>query len=51
MQTSLSITVVYTFDGEYYYIAIDKKTKREPSKPERLKGVKNIQANTNVAYL
>jgi PPOX class probable F420-dependent enzyme len=45
------IPVVFTFDGEHYYIPIDKKTKREPSKPERLKRVKNIQANPNVALL
>jgi hypothetical protein len=42
----LVLSVVFTFDGEYYYIPIDnKKTKREPSKPERVKRVKNIQAN------
>jgi nitroimidazol reductase NimA-like FMN-containing flavoprotein (pyridoxamine 5'-phosphate oxidase superfamily) len=43
------VPVVFAFDGEHYYIPIDKKTKQEPSKPERLKRVKNIQANPNVA--
>jgi PPOX class probable F420-dependent enzyme len=45
------VPVVFTFDGENYYIPIDKKTKREPSKPEGLKRVKNIQVNPNVALL
>ena len=38
------IPVVFTFDGEHYYIPIDKKTKREPSKPEKLR-VKNIHSS------
>jgi PPOX class probable F420-dependent enzyme len=45
------VPVVFAFDGEHYYIPIDKKTKQDPSKPERLKRVKNIQANPNVALL
>jgi PPOX class probable F420-dependent enzyme len=45
------VPVVFAFDGEYYYIPIDKKTKQEPSKPEKLKRVKNIQTNPNIALL
>ena len=45
------VPVVFAFDGEHYYIPIDKKTKQEPSKPEKLKGVKNIQTNPNTALL
>jgi PPOX class probable F420-dependent enzyme len=45
------VPVVFAFDGEYYYIPIDAKTKQEPSKPEKLKRVKNIQTNPNIALL
>jgi PPOX class probable F420-dependent enzyme len=45
------VPVVFAFDGERYYIPIDKKTKQEPSKPEKLKRVKNIQTNPNIALL
>ena len=45
------VPVVFAFDGEHYYIPIDKKTKQEPSKPEKLKRVKNIQTNPNTALL
>ena len=31
------VPVVFAFDGEHYYIPIDKKTKQEPSKSEKLK--------------
>ncbi len=43
------IPVVFVYDNDYYFIPIDKKTKR--SKPENLKRVKNIQQNPNVALL
>jgi PPOX class probable F420-dependent enzyme len=43
------IPVVFVFDNDYYFIPIDKKTKR--SGPENLKRVKNIQQNPNVALL
>ena len=45
------VPVVFAFDGEHYYIPIDKKTKQEPSRPEKLKRVKNIQKNPNIALL
>jgi PPOX class probable F420-dependent enzyme len=45
------VPVVFAFDGEQYYIPIDKKTKQESSKPEKLKRVKNIQTNPNIALL
>jgi PPOX class probable F420-dependent enzyme len=43
------IPVVFVIDNDYYFIPIDKKTKR--SKPENLKRTKNIQQNPNVALL
>lgn len=43
------VSVVFIFDGKYYYIPIDEKAKR--SKLENLKRVKNIQANPKVALL
>ena len=45
------VPVVFVYDGEHYYIPIDKKTKQKPSEPEKLKRVKNIQANPNIALL
>lgn len=45
------VPVVFAFDGVYFYIPIDEKTKQEPSKPEKLKRVKNIQTNPNIALL
>jgi PPOX class probable F420-dependent enzyme len=45
------IPVVFAYDEEHYYIPIDEKTKQRPSKPEKLKRVKNIQANPNIALL
>lgn len=45
------VPVVFVYDDDdYYYIPIDRKTKQS-SKPERLKRVKNIEANPNVALL
>ena len=43
------VPVVFIYDGNNFYIPIDKKAKR--SKPENLKRVKNIQTNPNVALL
>jgi PPOX class probable F420-dependent enzyme len=44
------VPVVFAFDGDYYYIPLDKKPKRD-SNPERLRRVRNIQKNPNVALL
>ena len=41
------VPVVFVFDDNYYYIPIDKKRKKQS--PEKLKRVRNIQANPNVA--
>ena len=43
------IPVVFVYDEHYYFIPIDEKTKR--SRPEKLKRVRNIQQNPNVALL
>src|SRR5919199_2468774 len=45
------VPVVFVFDNSIscYFIPIDEKTKR--SRPEKLKRVKNIQQNPNVALL
>jgi PPOX class probable F420-dependent enzyme len=43
------VPVVFAFDGEKYYIPIDKKTKT--TKPEELRRIKNIDANPAVALL
>jgi len=43
------IPVVFVFDNDCFFIPIDEKTKR--SKPEKLRRVKNIQQNPNVALL
>jgi PPOX class probable F420-dependent enzyme len=44
------VPVVFVFDGNTYYIPIDKKPKRNTD-PERLRRVRNIQQNPNVALL
>ena len=44
------VPVVFVFDGNSYYIPIDKKPKRD-NDPERLRRVRNIQENPNVALL
>ena len=44
------VPVVFVFDGNAYYIPIDKKPKRITD-PERLRRVRNIQQNPNVALL
>ena len=43
------VPVVFAFDGHYYYIPLDEKGKTQPV--EKLKRVKNIQDNPNVALL
>ena len=43
------VPVVFVFDNNYYYIPIDKKRKKQT--PEKLKRVRNIQENPNVALL
>jgi PPOX class probable F420-dependent enzyme len=44
------VPVVFVFDGHYYYIPLDKKRK-ETETVEKLKRVRNIQNNPNVALL
>ncbi len=43
------VPICYATDGRAYYSAIDRKPKRTP--PERLRRVRNIQANPRVALL
>jgi PPOX class probable F420-dependent enzyme len=43
------VPVVFVFDGIYYYVPLDEKTKRY--KVEDLKRVKNIKRNPNVTLL
>jgi PPOX class probable F420-dependent enzyme len=43
------VPVVFVFDGNYFFIPIDEK--RKTAKPEKLKRIKNIQDNPNVALL
>jgi PPOX class probable F420-dependent enzyme len=43
------VPVVFVFDGTYYYIPLDEKTKR--IKAEDLTRVKNIKQNPNVSLL
>jgi PPOX class probable F420-dependent enzyme len=40
---------VFVFDGNHFFIPIDQK--RKTVKPQRLKRIKNIQDNPNVALL
>ncbi len=44
-----TVPVVFVFDGECYYIPLDNKRKTQPV--EKLKRVRNIQNNPNVALL
>lgn len=44
------VPVVFVFDGDSFYIPIDKKPKRDTD-PERLRRIRNIQQNPNVALL
>jgi PPOX class probable F420-dependent enzyme len=43
------VPVVFVFDGSCFFVPIDEKKKTV--KPEKLKRVKNIQGNPNVALL
>jgi PPOX class probable F420-dependent enzyme len=43
------VPVVFAFDGNYFFIPIDEKRKKV--KPEKLKRIKNLQNNRNVALL
>lgn len=43
------VPVVFVWDGRHIYIALDAKPKRVP--PERLKRVRNILENSNVALV
>jgi PPOX class probable F420-dependent enzyme len=44
-----TVPVVFAFDGHHYYIPLDGKGKTQPV--EKLKRVRNIQQNPNVALL
>jgi PPOX class probable F420-dependent enzyme len=44
------VPVVFVFYGNYFFIPIDEKRKKT-AKPEKLKRIKNIQDNPNVALL
>jgi PPOX class probable F420-dependent enzyme len=44
------VPVVFVFDGNYFFIPVDEKRKKTV-KPEKLKRVKNINENPNVALL
>jgi PPOX class probable F420-dependent enzyme len=44
------VPVVFVFDGDSYYIPIDKKPKRNTDS-RRLRRIRNIQQNPNVALL
>jgi PPOX class probable F420-dependent enzyme len=43
------VPVVFVFDGNYFFIPVDEK--RKAAKPEKLKRIRNIQYNPNVALL
>jgi PPOX class probable F420-dependent enzyme len=43
------VPVVFVFDGNHFFIPLDEK--RKTTKPERLKRIKNIQYNPDVALL
>jgi PPOX class probable F420-dependent enzyme len=43
------VPVVFVFDGNNFFIPIDEK--RKMAKPEKLKRIRNIQDNPNVALL
>ena len=44
------VPVVFVFDGNYFFIPVDEKRKKT-AKPEKLKRIRNIQDNPNVALL
>jgi PPOX class probable F420-dependent enzyme len=43
------VPVVFVFDGNHFFIPVDEKRKK--TKPEKLRRIKNIQGNPNVALL
>ena len=43
------VPVVFVFDGNHFFIPIDEK--RKTAKPAKLKRIRNIQNNPNVALL
>jgi PPOX class probable F420-dependent enzyme len=43
------VPVVFVFDGNHFFIPVDEKRKK--AKPEKLRRIKNIQGNSNVALL
>jgi PPOX class probable F420-dependent enzyme len=43
------VPVVFVFDDNHFFIPVDEK--RKTAKPERLKRIKNIKDNPNVALL
>jgi PPOX class probable F420-dependent enzyme len=43
------IPICFAFDGKYFYSPIDQKPKRVS--PQKLKRIKNIEANPNVALV
>ena len=43
------VPVVFVFDGNHFFIPVDEKRKK--AKPEKLRRIKNIQGNPNVALL
>ena len=44
------VPVVFVFDGNHFFIPVDEKRKKT-AKPEKLKRIRNIQDNPNVALL
>jgi PPOX class probable F420-dependent enzyme len=46
---SYLVPVVFVFDGNHFFIPVDEK--RKTAKPEKLKRIRNIQDNPNVALL
>jgi PPOX class probable F420-dependent enzyme len=43
------VPVVFVFDGDHFFIPVDEKRKK--AKPEKLRRIKNIRGNSNVALL
>lgn len=43
------VPVVFVFDGNHFFIPVDEK--RKTAKPEKLRRIKNIHDNPNVALL
>lgn len=43
------VPVVFVFDGNHFFIPVDEKRKK--AKPEKLRRIRNIRGNSNVALL